>query len=615
MTEPRFIADCTSGDGWTKTGSLKPAVSKDTRQAQLIVSPNQTSAKRQRTEGTPDVHAWRQSQHIFRVAGTEGADTKKSVTPLPGYICFHLPDVPVEERRRAAFSKARKKEIRELRGMGACLRCRLMKKRCSKGNPCHQCLSAANTAESSKVLRWTECVRTTFQDVNLFPKIKSESEQLAFQEWQQKIRLRDQALDDLDPFENGDWLITGEGDAVAFPFIHATLALWHGLLTKLPKRAANREGFLAAVFTTWEFSQLSWRRDECCRHTQAAFDNVLRFRDAYLNCLIASCDYEFSPSQLNSAFKDQKQTSRIFNFLLTIYILVLADRIFTYKRPTTERVRSTGEALEHLLRHHLTYMLSLSLRSYHDKHHQYKHHQYALGSRARELQTFIDGLHQGTRALDPYMWPFEQPGTANVEHDKTVRCRVHFLRTRIGMPFIRSAVRNEIMRSLSYGSYWIRQGDTERVRQHMKDCPTCGQVRSCQLAVLNTQPSSFRGIVVLEKDELKGQLDEDAVGKRDQTDPDLLATKRCQEKAFGYILWTGIPMAGKVSFDEGPAAIAAKSNGREDPRQCEKLTGTLANGDRPSHRPTAQTPPGSLSEFDLDSFFDIQAFERDFGPG
>ncbi|TPX20463.1 hypothetical protein DIZ76_016352 [Coccidioides immitis] len=60
-----------------------------------------------------------------------------------------------KHKSRSAFSEERRKEVQLVRKMGACLRCRMLKKTCSPGTPCSQCRSLQNPRV------WMECcVRT-----------------------------------------------------------------------------------------------------------------------------------------------------------------------------------------------------------------------------------------------------------------------------------------------------------------------------------------------------------------------------------------------------------------------------------------------------------------------
>ncbi|KAK2775346.1 hypothetical protein FQN52_004030 [Onygenales sp. PD_12] len=52
---------------------------------------------------------------------------------------------------RAQFSEERRKEVQAVRKMGACLRCRMLKKTCSSGDPCRQCQAIQNPRV------WMEC--------------------------------------------------------------------------------------------------------------------------------------------------------------------------------------------------------------------------------------------------------------------------------------------------------------------------------------------------------------------------------------------------------------------------------------------------------------------------
>lgn len=56
---------------------------------------------------------------------------------------------------RSRFNQDRRKEVQALRQMGACIRCRMLKKPCSTGNPCRAC----HSVESARVWK-QQCIRT-----------------------------------------------------------------------------------------------------------------------------------------------------------------------------------------------------------------------------------------------------------------------------------------------------------------------------------------------------------------------------------------------------------------------------------------------------------------------
>ncbi|RSM01652.1 hypothetical protein CEP52_008417 [Fusarium oligoseptatum] len=60
---------------------------------------------------------------------------------------------------RSRFTAARRKEVQEVRKIGACIRCRILRKNCGKGTPCDTCRKVL----SPRVWR-TGCVRTRLQE-------------------------------------------------------------------------------------------------------------------------------------------------------------------------------------------------------------------------------------------------------------------------------------------------------------------------------------------------------------------------------------------------------------------------------------------------------------------
>ncbi|KAI0165639.1 hypothetical protein GGR57DRAFT_129424 [Xylariaceae sp. FL1272] len=69
------------------------------------------------------------------------------------------PDGPRHRHKRAKFDSTRRTEVREVRRIGACIRCRILRKNCSKGTPCGTCSSVL----TPRVWR-TGCVRTKLCD-------------------------------------------------------------------------------------------------------------------------------------------------------------------------------------------------------------------------------------------------------------------------------------------------------------------------------------------------------------------------------------------------------------------------------------------------------------------
>ena len=71
---------------------------------------------------------------------------------------------PDKPKVRGRFTPSRRKEVQEVRKMGACIRCKMLKKPCSGGTPCNTCKSV----ESARL--WKQpCVRTRIaEEVEMF---------------------------------------------------------------------------------------------------------------------------------------------------------------------------------------------------------------------------------------------------------------------------------------------------------------------------------------------------------------------------------------------------------------------------------------------------------------
>ncbi|KAI1334815.1 hypothetical protein F5Y15DRAFT_264382 [Xylariaceae sp. FL0016] len=69
------------------------------------------------------------------------------------------PNGPRHRHSRARFDSGRRREVQEVRRIGACIRCRILRKTCSKGTPCDTCKKVL----SPRVWR-TGCVRTKLSE-------------------------------------------------------------------------------------------------------------------------------------------------------------------------------------------------------------------------------------------------------------------------------------------------------------------------------------------------------------------------------------------------------------------------------------------------------------------
>ncbi|KAF1975937.1 hypothetical protein BU23DRAFT_566147 [Bimuria novae-zelandiae CBS 107.79] len=93
--------------------------------------------------------------------------TTKTAT-TGAFSCFTLDGNDANLHRRSAFSPKRKAEVKGIRKKGACLRCRILKRACSGEDPCKTCIAAARAASNTKALSWMECIRPSFQAINIF---------------------------------------------------------------------------------------------------------------------------------------------------------------------------------------------------------------------------------------------------------------------------------------------------------------------------------------------------------------------------------------------------------------------------------------------------------------
>lgn len=86
-------------------------------------------------------------------------------TPLSSRSVFRLDQNGTRSRHsRARFDEQRRREVQQVRKIGACIRCRILRKTCSQGDPCDTCRKVL----SPRIWR-SGCVRTKFTDeLNLY---------------------------------------------------------------------------------------------------------------------------------------------------------------------------------------------------------------------------------------------------------------------------------------------------------------------------------------------------------------------------------------------------------------------------------------------------------------
>jgi hypothetical protein len=96
--------------------------------------------------------------------GTSESLRKLAMQPRPGnghFITeFGTPTRSPKPKIRGKFTPERRKEVQNIRKLGACMRCRMLKKTCSGGTPCQAC----DSIEAPRL--WKKCTRTRL--VNLF---------------------------------------------------------------------------------------------------------------------------------------------------------------------------------------------------------------------------------------------------------------------------------------------------------------------------------------------------------------------------------------------------------------------------------------------------------------
>ncbi|KAF8470016.1 hypothetical protein BDZ91DRAFT_792025 [Kalaharituber pfeilii] len=100
------------------------------------------------------------SQHAPVYSNSSSPQLSKSA-PTPGHLNVEYGTQPKARKGRRKLGAAERKEVHELRKMGACTRCWGLKMKCGEGSPCPRCLKLGGSHQ---------CVRVHFVDLDVFSK-------------------------------------------------------------------------------------------------------------------------------------------------------------------------------------------------------------------------------------------------------------------------------------------------------------------------------------------------------------------------------------------------------------------------------------------------------------
>ena len=104
-----------------------------------------------------------ESQEIQRTAASSSSHRRLAMHDSPASAHFITESgttaKPVKPKVRGKFTPERRKEVQSIRQLGACLRCRMLKKPCSDGDPCQGCAAI----ETPRVWK-RRCIREKLVD-------------------------------------------------------------------------------------------------------------------------------------------------------------------------------------------------------------------------------------------------------------------------------------------------------------------------------------------------------------------------------------------------------------------------------------------------------------------
>ncbi|KAF2396315.1 hypothetical protein EJ06DRAFT_524710 [Trichodelitschia bisporula] len=115
------------------------------------------NGKRKATDDMPDRKGKRKATDDGQQVARRKAPRVRDL-PQSNIICFRAnPNAPGPSR--APLSVERKQQVKEVRDLGACMRCAWLRKPCSGGDPCIPCLELAALKNNATCLSWMPCYR------------------------------------------------------------------------------------------------------------------------------------------------------------------------------------------------------------------------------------------------------------------------------------------------------------------------------------------------------------------------------------------------------------------------------------------------------------------------
>lgn len=126
-------------------------------------TPNSSSRTAASSMGTTPANgqlAWGEITYMSNSAMSPTSHRAAPMVGVPTRSVFRVDQSGTQGRHhRARFSEPRRKEVQSIRKLGACIRCRILRKTCSEGDPCLTCQKVL----SPRIWR-TGCVRTRVTD-------------------------------------------------------------------------------------------------------------------------------------------------------------------------------------------------------------------------------------------------------------------------------------------------------------------------------------------------------------------------------------------------------------------------------------------------------------------
>ncbi|KAF2117875.1 hypothetical protein BDV96DRAFT_644211 [Lophiotrema nucula] len=245
------------------------------------------------------------------------------------------------------LSPASKEETWQMKAQGACLRCRTMRRTCSRGDPCRTCLSTAEKSAQSKALKWMDCIRTNLREVNIY---RDDPTNPPKKQLEKLFQTADTPIYNLDVDASiiANWL--SEGGSNGLPFQKSLVWKYYFVIFDIALQRQRDSLPMEKIFNHFLGRSLG-----------VDFPSIKQVDPAILKgmaCYILDMLDDFiKPCHLEAFRRDRQRLVELFVLTWILYVAAVQDlELQRRQRMIINASQAMGEALVRLLWHYLIYL-------------------------------------------------------------------------------------------------------------------------------------------------------------------------------------------------------------------------------------------------------------------